>query len=125
MVPRPIALVTTLGPEGVVNAAPFSFFNAFSEDPAVIALGVQHRPDGTPKDTARNIQTSGEVRGQPGRRGDRRGHERHGHRFPADFAALRPVGRLSGSGYARQRDTFELRRITYAEWRARRANVQP
>ena len=31
VVPRPIALVTTLGPTGVVNAAPFSFFNIFSE----------------------------------------------------------------------------------------------
>ena len=31
VIPRPIALVTTLGPTGVVNAAPFSFFNVFSE----------------------------------------------------------------------------------------------
>ena len=35
VIPRPIALVTTLGPTGVVNAAPFSFFNIFSEDPAL------------------------------------------------------------------------------------------
>ena len=33
VVPRPIALVTSVSPEGVVNAAPFSFFNVFSEDP--------------------------------------------------------------------------------------------
>ena len=32
VVPRPIALVSTLGPGGVVNAAPFSFFNVFSEN---------------------------------------------------------------------------------------------
>ena len=31
VIPRPIALVTTLGPTGIVNAAPFSFFNIFSE----------------------------------------------------------------------------------------------
>jgi flavin reductase (DIM6/NTAB) family NADH-FMN oxidoreductase RutF len=37
-----------------------------------------------------------------------------------DFAALAPVGRLCGSAYARQRDRFELKRITYAEWRAGR-----
>ena len=33
VVPRPIALVTTLGPGGIVNAAPFSFFNVFAEAP--------------------------------------------------------------------------------------------
>ena len=37
-----------------------------------------------------------------------------------DFAALAPVGRLCGSAYARQRDRFELKRVTYAEWRAGR-----
>ena len=58
--PRPIALVTTLSPDGVVNAAPFSFFNVFSENPALIVLGLQHNEDGTPKDTTRNIHVSGE-----------------------------------------------------------------
>lgn len=61
--PRPIALVTSVSETGVVNAAPFSFFNVFSEDPALIVLGVQHRSDGAggyrPKDTSRNIQRSG------------------------------------------------------------------
>lgn len=55
--PRPIALVSTRGRDGVVNAAPFSFFNVFSEDPAVVALGIDGREDGSgPKDTARNIR---------------------------------------------------------------------
>ena len=44
VVPRPIALVTTLGPDGIVNAAPFSFFNVFAEDPPLIVLGLQARP---------------------------------------------------------------------------------
>lgn len=60
IVPRPIALVTTLGPEGVVNAAPFSFFNVFSDDPPLVALGLQHKPDLTRKDTTRNIDRTGE-----------------------------------------------------------------
>ena len=60
VVPRPIALVTTLARDGVVNAAPFSFFNVFSENPALIVLGLQHSPDGTPKDTTRNIHVTGE-----------------------------------------------------------------
>jgi flavin reductase (DIM6/NTAB) family NADH-FMN oxidoreductase RutF len=39
IVPRPIALVTTLDLEGRVNAAPFSFFNAIGSDPPIVALG--------------------------------------------------------------------------------------
>ena len=58
--PRPIALVTSLSPDGVVNAAPFSFFNVFSEDPALIVLGLQHKPGNNPKDTTRNIAAAGE-----------------------------------------------------------------
>lgn len=60
VIPRPIALVSTLGPGGIVNAAPFSFFNVFSEAPPLVVLGLQHRPDHAPKDTTRNIQASGE-----------------------------------------------------------------
>jgi flavin reductase (DIM6/NTAB) family NADH-FMN oxidoreductase RutF len=60
VVPRPIALVTTLDSNGAVNAAPFSFFNVFSEDPALVVLGLQHKPDRSPKDTTRNIHRDGE-----------------------------------------------------------------
>ena len=59
VVPRPIALVTTIGPDGTVNAAPFSFFNVFSEEPALVVLGLQHKPDHAAKDTTRNIAASG------------------------------------------------------------------
>lgn len=55
VVPRPIALVTTLDPDGRVNAAPFSFFNCLSAEPAIVALGVEYRGDGSPKDTVHNI----------------------------------------------------------------------
>jgi flavin reductase (DIM6/NTAB) family NADH-FMN oxidoreductase RutF len=60
VVPRPIALVTTLDANGAINAAPFSFFNVFSEDPALIVLGLQHKADQAPKDTTRNIHRTGE-----------------------------------------------------------------
>jgi flavin reductase (DIM6/NTAB) family NADH-FMN oxidoreductase RutF len=60
VVPRPIALVTTLDANGAVNAAPFSFFNVFSEDPPLVVLGLQHKADRSPKDTARNIHRDGE-----------------------------------------------------------------
>ncbi len=55
--PRPIALVTTMNTDGLVNAAPFSFFNAISFDPCMVVLGLEARPDGSPKDTSRNIRT--------------------------------------------------------------------
>jgi len=58
--PRPIALVTTLGPDGVVNAAPFSFFNVFGANPPYLAFAPADRDDGTPKDTARNIRLNHE-----------------------------------------------------------------
>jgi flavin reductase (DIM6/NTAB) family NADH-FMN oxidoreductase RutF len=59
VVPRPIAWVTTLDLQGRVNAGPYSFFNCLSADPAIVALGVEFRPDGRSKDTARNIRDTG------------------------------------------------------------------
>ena len=56
IVPRPIAWVTTVSPDGIVNAAPYSFFNCLSADPPIIALGVENRPDRSFKDTAYNIR---------------------------------------------------------------------
>jgi flavin reductase (DIM6/NTAB) family NADH-FMN oxidoreductase RutF len=55
VVPRPIALVTSVDAAGRVNAAPFSFFNVFSDEPVQIVLGLQHKADGSLKDTTRNL----------------------------------------------------------------------
>ncbi|MGX1109027.1 MULTISPECIES: flavin reductase family protein [Bradyrhizobium] len=60
VLPRPIAWVTSLGADGVVNAAPFSFFNVFCEDPPLCMFAVNRRPDGREKDTLVNIQRLGE-----------------------------------------------------------------
>jgi flavin reductase (DIM6/NTAB) family NADH-FMN oxidoreductase RutF len=60
VVPRPIALVTTVNPEGKVNAAPFSFFNVLGSEPPIVAVAPGDRQDGTPKDTARNIRLTHE-----------------------------------------------------------------
>jgi len=60
IVPRPIALVTTLTADGVVNAAPFSFFNVFSEEPPLVVIGLQSKGDLSPKDTTANVRRSGE-----------------------------------------------------------------
>jgi flavin reductase (DIM6/NTAB) family NADH-FMN oxidoreductase RutF len=56
VVPRPIALATSIDNEGRVNAAPFSFFNCLSADPPILALGLEFRGDGRSKDTGRNVK---------------------------------------------------------------------
>ncbi|MEO5912897.1 MAG: flavin reductase family protein [Luteolibacter sp.] len=58
--PRPIAWVTTLNEDGSVNAAPFSFFNVFGDDPPLVIFAPGDRDDGSPKDTARNCERTGE-----------------------------------------------------------------
>ena len=62
ILPRPIALVVSESGAGLRNAAPFSFFNVFSEDPPVVILGVgaQSRRPGQHKDTTKNIEETGE-----------------------------------------------------------------
>ena len=59
VIPRPIALVTTVGPTGIVNAAPFSFFNVFSEEPPLCVLGLQAKTNGGLKDTSAHIRERG------------------------------------------------------------------
>jgi flavin reductase (DIM6/NTAB) family NADH-FMN oxidoreductase RutF len=60
--PRPIALVTSMNSDGVLNAAPFSSYNYLCTDPPIIGMGVMNRPEAgfVPKDTARNIRRTGE-----------------------------------------------------------------
>ena len=55
VVPRPIALVTSLGSDGIVNAAPFSFFNVLADEPPIVVVSIEDRAAGPMKDTARNI----------------------------------------------------------------------
>jgi len=58
--PRPIAWITSVGGDGVVNAAPFSFFNVLGSSPPIIGVCPGDRADGGPKDTARNIRQNHE-----------------------------------------------------------------
>ena len=58
--PRPIAWVTTISSSGVVNLAPFSFFNAFGANPPVVVFSPALRMNGTKKDTLKNIEATGE-----------------------------------------------------------------
>ncbi|MBO0475769.1 flavin reductase family protein [Vagococcus sp. DIV0080] len=54
IIPRPVAVVTSLSEEGVLNIAPFSYFNIVTSNPPIVSLAIQ-RKSGVMKDTARNI----------------------------------------------------------------------
>ncbi|MEC0089091.1 flavin reductase family protein [Paenibacillus macquariensis] len=58
IIPRPVAFVTTLSNMGVLNGAPFSYFNIVTSDPPLISISVQ-RKNGVQKDTARNAIEAG------------------------------------------------------------------
>ena len=55
IVPRPIAWIVSQDSRGRINAAPFSFFNAFSDDPPIVGIGIGSHKTGQPKDTRANI----------------------------------------------------------------------
>ncbi len=60
VVPRPIAWVTSEDDAGVLNAAPFSYFNVFNATPPILGIGVGKRKGGEDKDTLANIKAKGE-----------------------------------------------------------------
>lgn len=59
IIPRPIAWVSTIGTDGTLNLAPYSFFNGVSGSPPVVMFSVGQK-EGYPKDTLRNIKETGE-----------------------------------------------------------------
>ena len=59
VVPRPIAFVSTLSTDGLLNVAPFSYFNAITNQPPLLGISINRR-GGEPKDTLRNIEGTGE-----------------------------------------------------------------
>jgi flavin reductase (DIM6/NTAB) family NADH-FMN oxidoreductase RutF len=61
LLPRPIAFVSTVSPEGVVNLAPFSYFNGVSSTPPVVSIAIGPKRGGARKDTIRNIEANGEL----------------------------------------------------------------
>lgn len=60
IVPRPIAFVSTRSSDGRGNLAPFSFFMGVSSKPPAVAISITTKPDGSMKDTLRNILDTGE-----------------------------------------------------------------
>lgn len=60
VVPRPIAWVSSLSTGGTPNLAPFSYFNIACIAPPMLLFCPQRRLDGSPKDTLRNVEQTGE-----------------------------------------------------------------
>lgn len=62
VVPRPIAMITTVDPAGGLNVAPFSYYMPVSGEPPLIAvtIGTTREATAEPKDTWLNVQASGE-----------------------------------------------------------------
>ena len=60
VVPRPIALVSTIDRNGRPNLAPFSWFNALATDPPYLGISVGQHPNDRPKDTLNNVLATGE-----------------------------------------------------------------
>lgn len=53
--PRPIGWISSVGPTGVLNLAPYSYFNIFCHQPPILIFGSEGR-----KDSLSNIEASGE-----------------------------------------------------------------
>lgn len=60
IIPRPVAVVSTQSADGIVNIAPFSFFNIVNSEPVILSLAIQ-RKEGGLKDTARNLLATKEA----------------------------------------------------------------
>jgi flavin reductase (DIM6/NTAB) family NADH-FMN oxidoreductase RutF len=66
VMPRPIAWVSTIDPQGRANLSPYSFFNVCSADPPVVGFSVggkarDARGQPQPKDTLANIRATGDM----------------------------------------------------------------
>ena len=59
-VPRVIGWLSTVSPEGVDNLAPYSQFTNLTFDPPYVLVSINRTPKGERKDTAKNIEATGE-----------------------------------------------------------------
>jgi flavin reductase (DIM6/NTAB) family NADH-FMN oxidoreductase RutF len=60
VMPRPIAFVSTIGEDGIYNAAPYSYFTAISHRPMIVGFSLSRKKKGTKKDTLVNIESTKE-----------------------------------------------------------------
>jgi len=60
VIPRPIGWISTIGPDGIGNLAPYSFFNGVTGDPPMVMFASGARSADAPKDSIFNAEQSGE-----------------------------------------------------------------
>lgn len=60
VIPRPIGWISTIGPDGVGNLSPYSFFNGVSGEPPMVMFASGSRGPGVPKDSIYNAEQTGE-----------------------------------------------------------------
>lgn len=58
VVPRPIALTSTVSETGQRNCSPFSYFNIIAHDPPTVVIGICRNANGSKKDTLQNIEAT-------------------------------------------------------------------
>jgi flavin reductase (DIM6/NTAB) family NADH-FMN oxidoreductase RutF len=92
--PRPVAWVSTLSASGVANLAPFSFFQMIAPHPPTLMICPQHGADGRLKDTARNIQDTGE--------------------FVVSLVSYAMVQQMNGTSFSFDSDTSEFEQVGIA-----------
>ena len=116
VVPRPIAWITTMDAAGVVNLAPFSFFNGVTASPPTLQVCIAHRVP--VKDTLANLRTTGEavVHLVPGP--SLEAMHRSGAEYPHEVSevevlglAHRPAERIRGRVLADAAVAFECRLV--------------
>ncbi|WP_370222397.1 flavin reductase family protein [Cytobacillus sp.] len=109
IIPRPIAFVTTISNEGVLNGAPFSYFNIVTSNPPMISLAIQ-RNAGTQKDTARNIISTKEFVVHIVDEENVETINKTAAALPPDPRGLAAVSRLAGINYAKVGEMFSIER---------------
>ena len=145
--PDPIAWITTRDACGLVNAAPFSFFNVFGSDPATVGVGIGSRSPGQPKDTRANIRANEQfvvnlvpfslaqqmrITSIAFPKGSDESREAGLALTPSEPVAvprikdapvslectsMQEVGRVEGGWYTRTTERFEMPNIPLEEWR--------
>jgi len=91
IVPRPIALVTSESREGVLNCAPFSFFQGVCGNPPILSLSIARRKQSL-KDTFRNILMQSEFVVHVPRLDDMDAVEKAAGQFPPEVSEVEETG---------------------------------